>query len=167
MQDWAHQQKNNHRDVTVQSTSNLEMVVGVKACTDEVQNCRQIAAINSVMLIENQKQWDIRELREPCSKGVTLTAKGDFEQEHLPIQQRSWSIVLCSRDLPGNAYSGFSNRQFGWQDVQENVNVIQMGTKEFVKMMRIIHILEEGRVPAKGQRIGESREKKKTYEKGV
>ena len=39
-------------DVKVPSTDNAEMLVWVNACTEEVQNCRQIAASNTVILKE-------------------------------------------------------------------------------------------------------------------
>ena len=38
-------------------------------------------------------------------------AKGDLEQGHLPIEERSWSIVPCLRDLPGKAKSGFFQKR--------------------------------------------------------
>ena len=41
-------------DVKVPSTDNPEKVIWVIACTEEVQCCRQIAAINTVMVMENQ-----------------------------------------------------------------------------------------------------------------
>ena len=37
---------------------------------------------------------------EPVAQDVTLMAKGDLEHEQPPIQERSWSILPCSRDLP-------------------------------------------------------------------
>ena len=45
------------------------------------------------------------------ARGVTLIAMGDPEQGRLPIEERSWSIVPCSRDLPGKAKSGFSKKK--------------------------------------------------------
>ena len=47
---------------------------------------------------------------KPAARGVTLRAKGDLEQEHLPIHERSWSIVLCLRDLPGNVHPNSSKK---------------------------------------------------------
>ena len=77
---------------------------------EQVQNCNQIAAINTVSLVENQNNETSEGSGEPAAHGVTLIAKGDLEQEHLPSQERSWSIVPCSRDLPGNGQSGFSKK---------------------------------------------------------
>ena len=41
-------------DVKVPRTSNLERLISVNACAEEVQNCRQITAINTVILTERQ-----------------------------------------------------------------------------------------------------------------
>ena len=41
-------------DVKVPSTSDPGMLVCVNACRDDVQNCRQIAAIKTVILIGNE-----------------------------------------------------------------------------------------------------------------
>ena len=40
-------------DVKVPSTNDPEISIWVHACTDEVQNCRQIAAIKTIILTEN------------------------------------------------------------------------------------------------------------------
>ena len=95
-------------DVNVQSTSKPEMLVRVNACTDEVQNCRQVAETNTVILIESQNNETSESSGEHEAKSVTLTAKEDLEQEHLPIHERRWSFVPCSRDLPGNARADLS-----------------------------------------------------------
>ena len=48
---------------------------------------------------------------EPVARGVSYIAKGYLEQELLPIQNRSWSVVPSSRDdLPPDAQSGFSKK---------------------------------------------------------
>ena len=74
---------------------------------EEVQTCRQIAANNTVILKENQNNQTSEGSEEPAAQGVTLIAKGDLDQERVPIHDRSWSFVPCSRDLPGNEQSVF------------------------------------------------------------
>ena len=54
-------------DVKVPNTSNSEILVWVSAGTDEIQNCRQIAAINKVILKENQKN-ETPESSKRCHK---------------------------------------------------------------------------------------------------
>ena len=41
-------------DVKVPSISNPEILIWVNVCTEEVHNCRQIAAIKTLILTENQ-----------------------------------------------------------------------------------------------------------------
>ena len=103
------------KDVKVPSTSNPEILVCVNACTDEIQNCRQIAATNTVILIDDQIHEASASSEELVSRDVAFIAKGDLEQRHLPIQERSWSVLPCSRDLP--------KRQPGGRGMQENVIV--------------------------------------------
>ena len=95
----------------VPSASTPEILIWVSACTEEVQKCRQIAAINTVILTDNQNDETSEGSGEPVSQGVTLIAKEDLEQEHLPIQGTNWSIAPCSRDNPGNAQSSFSTKK--------------------------------------------------------
>ena len=97
-------------DVKLPSAKHPEMLVWVSTLTDEVENCRQIAAISIVILKENQSNEKPDSTGEPATKGVTLKAKGDLEQEHLPIHERTWSGVPCPKDLPDNVHSGFSKR---------------------------------------------------------
>ena len=111
-------------DVKVPSTSNFEILIWVNAFTDEVQHCRQIAAINTVILTENQNNETSEGPGEPVAPSVTLIAKGDLEQEHLPTQRQTWSIVPCSRDLPGKTQSGCSKGQSGLQGTKERVTVM-------------------------------------------
>ena len=85
-------------DVKVPSTSNCEILIWVHARTEEVQHCRQIVAINTVIVIENKKQQDIRRLWGICSTWCHTS------------QKRSWSVITCSRDLPGFVQSGFSKK---------------------------------------------------------
>ena len=66
------------------------------ACTDEVENCRQIAATNTVILQENPNNETPESSGQPAAKGVTLRAKGDLQQEPQPFQKKIWSIVPCS-----------------------------------------------------------------------
>ena len=86
------------------------MLVWVNACADEVQNCQQVAASNTVILRENPNNEMPESSGQPAAKGVTLRAKGDLEQEPQPLHKRISSIVPCSRDLPENAESGFSKK---------------------------------------------------------
>ena len=78
----------------VPNTSNHEILMWVNAGTEELQNCRQIAAVNTVILTENRNNETSEGSGEHEAQGVTLIAKGAIEQEHLPIQERSWSVVL-------------------------------------------------------------------------
>ena len=98
-------------DVKVPSTGNPETLVWVNACTDEVQNCRQIAAINTVIPTENKNGETSEDSREPVAQIVTLIAKGKIEHEQPPIHGRSWSVVPCSRDLPEKTQSGLSKKE--------------------------------------------------------
>ena len=63
-------------DVKVPSTSQPVILVWVNARTEEVQNCRQIAATNTVILRENQSNETSEGSGEPVAQNVTLTAKG-------------------------------------------------------------------------------------------
>ena len=54
----------------VPSTNGPERLIWVNACTEEVQNCRQIAAIKTV------KQWYVRMLRETCSTERRIERQG-------------------------------------------------------------------------------------------
>ena len=94
-------------DGKVPSTSNPEILTWVNLRTEEVQNCRQIAAINTVILSENQSNETSQGLGKLA---VKVTAKGILEHEQPPIQGRSWSIVPCSRHLPEMTQSGLSNK---------------------------------------------------------
>ena len=91
----------------VPSTGNPEILTWVNLRTEEVRNCRQIAAINTVILSENQSNETSQGL---VKLAVKVTAKGNLEHEQLPIQGRSWSIVPCSRHLPEVTQSGLSNK---------------------------------------------------------
>ena len=51
---------------------------------------------------------------ELVSRDVAFIAKGDLEQRYLPIQERSWSILPCSRDLPGKAQSNCFKKTAFW-----------------------------------------------------
>ena len=84
-------------DVKVPRTSNPEILIWENAGgTDEVQICRQIVAINSI-LMENQNSETSEVSVEPVAQGDTLIAKGDGGQEHLPLQNRSRSVVPMVR----------------------------------------------------------------------
>ena len=94
----------------VPSTNNSELSVWVHSCTDEVQNCRQIAATNTVILKEYQNDETSESSGKRAAKGVTFKAKGDLEQEHQPIHNIIWSIAPCRRDTPDNVHPGFSKK---------------------------------------------------------
>ena len=81
-------------DVKVPSTDNLEMLVWVNACTDDVQNGRQIVATGTVTLIENQSDETSQSSGQRAAQGVTLKAKWDLEREHLPFH--NIIFVYCS-----------------------------------------------------------------------
>ena len=96
-------------DVKVPSTSNPELLIWVNVCTEEVHNCRQIAAIKTVILTENQSNETSEGSGKLVAQNVKLIAKGNLEHEQPPIQGRSWSVVPRSRDLPEMSQSGLSN----------------------------------------------------------
>ena len=93
MQNWSDQRNKFFNEegsasivVRVPSTSNPEILTWFNACTEEVQNCRQIAAISSVILTENQSNETSERLRKnPAAQNVTLIAKGTLEHEQPPI----------------------------------------------------------------------------------
>ena len=90
-----------------ESDGHRELLIWVNARTDEVQTCRLIAASNTVVLKDNERD-ETSELIETC--GNTLTARGGFGQDHLPTHGRILSLVPCSRDTPDNVHPGFSKR---------------------------------------------------------
>ena len=55
-------------EMKVPSTSNPEILITVNACTDEVRNCRQIAATNTVIRMENQ----INEIGQKHNEGEVV-----------------------------------------------------------------------------------------------
>ena len=75
-------------DVKVPSTENPEMLVWASACTNEVQNCRQIASTNTVVLTENPHN-ETPETGQLVAKGVTWKAEGDLELEPQPFQKKN------------------------------------------------------------------------------
>ena len=79
--------------VEVPNTSNPEILICVNACTEEVQNCRQIAAINTVILTEKSSNETSEGSGKVGAQNVSLKAKGNVEHEQLPIQNIIWSIV--------------------------------------------------------------------------
>ena len=96
-------------DVKVESISNPEILIWVNACTEEVQNCREIAAIKTLILTENRSNETSEGSGKLVAQNVKLQAKGNLEHEQPPIQGRSWSMVPRSRDLPEMSQSGLSN----------------------------------------------------------
>ena len=96
-------------DVKVPSTNDREKLIWEHARTEEVQKCRQIAAISTVILMEKNYA-----MRRPKAQGnlwhrtSQWTANGNLEHEQPPIQGSIWSIVPCSRDLPVKTQSGLS-----------------------------------------------------------
>ena len=56
------------------------------------------------------KPWDVGLDRCLHRRSSKLSSDCDNQHRHLPIHERSWSIVPCSRDLPGNAQSSFPEK---------------------------------------------------------
>ena len=105
-------------DVIVPSTENPpEKFVWVSACTNEVQNCRQIAAINTIILRENPDNEAPASSGQLAARNATVKAKKDLEQEFQPLKIRAWSVVPCSREVPDDVFSG--------QGIQENVKMTE------------------------------------------
>ena len=84
-------------DVKVLRTENPEKLVWVNACTNEVKNCPQIAAINTVTLKESPDNEASASSGQPAARDITLKAKKDLDQEPQPLKRRIWSTVPCSR----------------------------------------------------------------------
>ena len=63
-------------DVRVPSTSNPEILTWFNACTEEVQNCRQIAAISRVILTGNQSNETSKGSGKPCSTECHIDSQG-------------------------------------------------------------------------------------------
>ena len=59
-------------DAKLSCTSDRERPVWVNACTDEIQNCRQMAATDTVILIDDQ----INEASASCSKRCHTDSQG-------------------------------------------------------------------------------------------
>ena len=78
--------------VEVPNTSNPELLICVIVCT-EVQNCRQIAAINTVILTEKSSNETSEGSGKVGAQNVSLKAKGNLEHEQLPLQDIIWSVV--------------------------------------------------------------------------
>ena len=124
----------------------------------------QIAAINTVILIENKNNERSESPGEPVAKEITLIAKGDLEQEQLPIQDKSWSFVPCLRDLPGNAQSGFSKKtawltghagkreRDGALSWRECIGTIQRDSANMIKGLTPYQILDTLTSPTKKER---------------
>ena len=62
--------------VKVSRSSHPEMLVWINACTDEVSNCRQIATINTVILIDDQNNEISESSGELVAKYFTLIVQG-------------------------------------------------------------------------------------------
>ena len=67
------------------------------------KSCRQIAAIQTVILTENQNSESSEGSGEDAAQGVTMIAKRDFEQVHLPIEglkssSRKDAVRLIQKD---------------------------------------------------------------------
>ena len=63
-------------DVQVLRTSDPEILIWVNACTEEVQTCRQIAAINPVTLTENQSNETSEGSGATCSTRCHIDSQG-------------------------------------------------------------------------------------------
>ena len=80
-------------DVKVPSTENAANLVWVTARADQVQNCRQIAATDSVTLKEDEIHKTSESSVQPAAQGFTFEAKGDLEQEPQPHYKKN--LVCC------------------------------------------------------------------------
>ena len=107
----------------VPSTENPVKLVWVNACTNEVQSCRQLAAINIVVLKENPDTEASARPGQLVAGNVTLEAKGDLEQEPQPLQRRIWSIVPWSRKVPLDVDTCFSKKTAFL--IQENAKMME------------------------------------------
>ena len=109
-------------NVKVQSTSNPEILIWFNACTEEVQNCRQIAAISWVVLTENQSNETSKGSGKPCSTEC-----------HIDSQGKPWAWATAdSRNKIGLLFHAqvifqkrhgqvYPKRQPGWRSTLENV----------------------------------------------
>ena len=97
-------------DVKVPGTENLEILVWVNACTNEIQHCRQIVAINTVILKENPDNETSTSSGKLAARDVAWEAKEDLEQEPQSLMKIIWSIVPCARDLPYAVDTSFSKK---------------------------------------------------------
>ena len=94
----------------VPGTENLEILVWVNACTNEVQHCRQIVAINTVILKENPDNETSTSSGKLAARDVAWEAKEDLEQEPQSLMKIIWSIVPGARDLPHAVDTSFSKK---------------------------------------------------------
>ena len=102
-------------DLKVPSTSDPELLIWVNSCTDDVQNCRRIAAVNTVILRENQNNEISEGSGEVVTQGVTLIAKGGPEHEHLPIQGGVGLSFHAQEIFQVRRSQVYPKRQLGWQ----------------------------------------------------
>ena len=78
----------------------------VIACANEVQTCRQVAAVSTGISYEvPDVMFSI--WREPQATEVCLRATGNREQKQRPAQ-RSWTLVPCSVTVPRDVYPNLS-----------------------------------------------------------
>ena len=97
-------------DANVPSTENNEMLVWVNVCTNEVQNCRRIAASGAVILIETTDTETSASSGKRAAKDVLMTAKRNVEQERQPFRKLimyMMCIVPCSRNVSDDLQSVF------------------------------------------------------------
>ena len=81
-------------DVKVPCTENPAMLVWENGCADEVQNCRQIAATDTVTRKENQNNETSESSGQPPTEGGALRAMGRLSARTSAISQKN--LVCCS-----------------------------------------------------------------------
>ena len=97
------------------------MLFWVNACTGEVRNCRQIAAMCTVFLPENQSNETSEGSGKPVAQNVTLMAKGNLEHEQPPIQGISWFFFHAQEIFQNRRSQVLSKKQPGGRGTLENV----------------------------------------------
>ena len=93
--------------------------------------------------------------RQPAAQDVTLIDKGNLEHDmsNCQLKKRSWSVIPCSRDLPGKTQSSSSKktarftRHVGKRDStgalswREHIGSIQKGSPNMTKGLTPCQIL--------------------------
>ena len=104
------------------------MLVWVNACTNEVQNCRQIASIRTVILKGIPDSDSSASSGQHVAGNVTVKAKGDLAQELQPLKIRIWSVIPCNEKfymILTHRYSGKldDDGSSSWKEYMECINI--------------------------------------------